>query len=214
MDYKLDVPGVKRLPNFPQVGPLPHIVVGDEAFPLLHNQMRPYPGKSEGTLSREGALFNYMLSRARMVVENPFGILVQRWRIFKDIDVNQGLSQSSQQAVEPRKRTVLSRECCSMFVHARFAVKVLCINLCTHSVYSPGCYWEIVPSCAAFTLVALFHVAQQTLCRMAEAKISGKYKPSSGCFAVSSDQEIQSILEGCIAVNTNKAKKKLYVYTT
>ena len=82
MDYKLDVPGVKRLPNFPQEGPLPHVIVADEAFPLLHNLMRPYPGKSEGTLSREEAVFNYRLSRARMVVENAFGILAQRWRIF------------------------------------------------------------------------------------------------------------------------------------
>ena len=82
MEYKLDVPGLKRLPNFQQEGPLPHIIVGDEAFPLLHNVMRPYPGKTEGTLTREEAVFNYRLSRARMVVENAFGILAQRWRIF------------------------------------------------------------------------------------------------------------------------------------
>ena len=82
MEYKFDVPGLKRLPNFQQEGPLPHIIVGDEAFPLLHNVMRPYPGKAEGTMNREEAVFNYRLSRARMVVENAFGILAQRWRIF------------------------------------------------------------------------------------------------------------------------------------
>ena len=74
MEYKLDVPGLKRLPNFQQEGPLPHIIVGDEAFPLLHNVIRPYPGKAEGTLTREEAVFNYRLSRARMVVENAFGL--------------------------------------------------------------------------------------------------------------------------------------------
>ena len=82
MKYKLDVPPNKRLPNFPQEGPMPHVIVGDEAFPLLHNLMRPFPGKGEGTSSKEDAIFNYRLSRARMVVENAFGILAQRWRIF------------------------------------------------------------------------------------------------------------------------------------
>ena len=65
MDYKFVVPGLKRLPNFGQEGPLPHVIVGDETFPLLHNLMRPSPGKSEGTLCKEEAVFNYRLSRAR-----------------------------------------------------------------------------------------------------------------------------------------------------
>ena len=82
IDYKLNVPPIKRLPNFPQEGKMPHVIVADEAFPLLHNLMRPYPGRSTGNLPKEEAVFNYRLSRARMVVENAFGILVQRWRIF------------------------------------------------------------------------------------------------------------------------------------
>ena len=81
IDYKLNVPPIKRLPNFPQEGKMPHVIVADEAFPLLHNLMRPYPGRSTGNLPKEEAVFNYRLSRARMVVENAFGILVQRWRI-------------------------------------------------------------------------------------------------------------------------------------
>ena len=44
IDYKLNVPPIKRLPNFPQEGKMPHVIVADEAFPLLHNLMRPYPG--------------------------------------------------------------------------------------------------------------------------------------------------------------------------
>ena len=79
---KLNVPGLKRLPNYNQEGPMPHVIVADEAFPLLHTLMRPYPRSRESTLPRDECIFNYRLSRARMVVENAFGILAMRWRIF------------------------------------------------------------------------------------------------------------------------------------
>lgn len=73
--------------NFPHPQPLngtniavPFCFVGDEAFPLLPNLMRPYPGKS---LPLHQQVFNYRLSRERRTVENTFGILASKWHIYK-----------------------------------------------------------------------------------------------------------------------------------
>nr|CAI5824185.1 unnamed protein product [Callosobruchus analis] len=63
--------------------PQPHIIVGDEAFPLKTYLLRPYSRFHLDENEPNNKYINYRLSRARRVVENAFGILVARWRVFR-----------------------------------------------------------------------------------------------------------------------------------
>lgn len=58
----------------------PSVVVGDDAFPLRKNLLKPYPGKD---LTPQQLNFNYRLSRARRTSDNAFGILSAKFRIFR-----------------------------------------------------------------------------------------------------------------------------------
>ena len=72
----LNIPSQVNLPGTEQ--PFPY-VVADDAFPLKEYIMKPY---SQSNLTPEKRVFNYRLSRARRIVENAFGILSNRFRIF------------------------------------------------------------------------------------------------------------------------------------
>ncbi|XP_034081660.1 protein ANTAGONIST OF LIKE HETEROCHROMATIN PROTEIN 1-like [Gymnodraco acuticeps] len=65
-DGSLQLPPDTVIPGAERLGLLPHVFVGDEAFPLLDNLLNsPFPGRQ---LTRERRLFNYHLSRARKTI--------------------------------------------------------------------------------------------------------------------------------------------------
>ena len=57
------------------------IFIGDDAFPLRSDLLKPF--SRSGPLSETQLVFNYRLSRARRVVENAFGLLVSRFRVYE-----------------------------------------------------------------------------------------------------------------------------------
>lgn len=60
---------------------VPYFFLGDEAFALAENLMKPFPGlHSKGSLKR---VYNYRLCRARRVVENVFGICSAVFRVLR-----------------------------------------------------------------------------------------------------------------------------------
>ncbi|XP_055585405.1 uncharacterized protein LOC129738243 [Uranotaenia lowii] len=80
----LQNPPPNYLPN--SVLEFPFYIVGDAAFPLKRNLMRPYPDMNLPIIKEN---FNTRPSIARRTIENAFGILVARWRILsKTIDLH------------------------------------------------------------------------------------------------------------------------------
>jgi len=75
---QLNVPPCSALPGTTNIAPF--VILGDEAFPLTEYLMRPYPGKQLDDDSKR--IYNYRHCRGRRVVENAFGILSQKFRIY------------------------------------------------------------------------------------------------------------------------------------
>ncbi|KAF0713367.1 protein ANTAGONIST OF LIKE HETEROCHROMATIN PROTEIN 1-like, partial [Aphis craccivora] len=78
-DRQLDIPLPKKLPNDDDGVEQPFVIVGDKAFALHENLLRPYPRKN---LDLKKKIFNMRLNRARRYVECAFAILANKWRVF------------------------------------------------------------------------------------------------------------------------------------
>lgn len=59
---------------------LPYVLIADGGFGLTKKLLTPF--RRNQLTSRENRIYNYRLCRARRVVENVFGILVHRFRLF------------------------------------------------------------------------------------------------------------------------------------
>lgn len=58
-----------------------HVILGDEAFRLHKNILKPYK-RNVTRQDADKAVFNYRLSRTHWVTENAFGFLSQIFRMF------------------------------------------------------------------------------------------------------------------------------------
>lgn len=101
---QLGLPAPICLPNTSDT-PQPFVIVGDEAFGLHKNLLRPFPGRG---LDQRKRTFNYRLSRARRYVECAFGILANKWRILH-----------TAMNVEPDFGDTIVKACCILHNYVR-----------------------------------------------------------------------------------------------
>ena len=76
-DNPLDIPEPQEIEGMNMT--IPYFLVADDAFKLSPNVLKPFPGASETLKER---VYNYRIGRCRRVIENTFGILTSRFRIF------------------------------------------------------------------------------------------------------------------------------------
>ena len=114
----LNIPKESTLPGTEQA--FPFVIVADDAFPLKQYLMKPY---SQQGLTPEKRVFNYRLSRARRVVENAFGILANRFRVFM-----------TPMNLSPEKVEIITLACCVLHNFLRTKVTSLQVYMPPGSV--------------------------------------------------------------------------------
>lgn len=79
INNELNLPDDTSLPG--RQMPVPYVFVADDAFPLLKHLIKPFSGyQPKGSRERT---FNYRVSRARIRVENTFGIIASVFRVLR-----------------------------------------------------------------------------------------------------------------------------------
>ena len=76
-DGRAGLPDPQPLPNDDE--DIPFHIVGDDAFALTEHLMKPYTNLGQVEHER---IYSYRLSRARRIVENAFGLMQLRFRVF------------------------------------------------------------------------------------------------------------------------------------
>lgn len=78
---QLHIPDHEPLSSDSSLGPMPYVIVGDEALPLMENLTRPYPSGKK-VIAQDQRIFHYRLSRVHRIVENACWLLSSCWRVF------------------------------------------------------------------------------------------------------------------------------------
>ena len=103
---RLDIPINANLPNSEITAPL--VLIGDEAYPLLPNLLKPY---NRQQLDADKEYFNARLSRARRTVECAFGIIYSKWRVLsKAIETNVNTADDIVKAICVLHNTIIDVE--------------------------------------------------------------------------------------------------------
>ena len=71
---------IPKAEPFMDDGPLPYYFLGDEAYPLRTDLLRPYPGRA---LTPDRRIHNYRHSRGRRIIECAFGIMTWKWAVLR-----------------------------------------------------------------------------------------------------------------------------------
>ncbi|XP_045495296.1 putative nuclease HARBI1 [Colias croceus] len=117
----MNLPRPIPLPNSDIV--MPYVFLGDGAFALSTHLMKPFSGHH--ALGSPERVFNQELSRSRVKVENTFGILTARFRIFK-----------KHIPLEPTKASIVTMTC--LYLH-NFLRK----STSSQNIYSPPGSFDI-----------------------------------------------------------------------
>ena len=76
-NQELSIPNLRYLPR--GVQRILFVLIGDDEFVLKTHMMKPY---HQQRLKTERRVYNYRNSRGRRILQNLFGILTSRWRIY------------------------------------------------------------------------------------------------------------------------------------